>query len=295
MGAGAGLWGTPWGQGAFREGASEGKAGPGCTRPAAGVLRSPGVSLAALRSVRRAGRNTCCCCGGSPVPADSNTPKVGFSQSLVLDPCGREGVQTLRQRHTEGRQSCQTRAARGPVSRSTCAVTARLSCSANFPEEGRLPQVSALWLHQQHLPKTAPDTRSLDHDACRLLSCERGQSKRRRYRPSAGSGGLPVSGLSAVKRGELASRCHMLVDDFFQETFCRRQEGQAVPPLPPWGTAGSALGPLGHPHGTTWLMKHAQRLQLIQFPAKTGRPEWFPPPWGLRLPVSRRRKGTFDN
>lgn len=147
--------GTTVGQGAFREGPPEGKAGPGCTRPAADVPRSPGERRST--SICPPSRLVCCC-GGSPVPADSNTPKVGFSQSLVLDPCGREGVQTLR-RHTEGGRA--VRHAELHVSgkaRSTCAVMARLSCSANFPE--RRPTSPGL---RPVAPPTAPSKDSPGH------------------------------------------------------------------------------------------------------------------------------------
>lgn len=65
--------GTTVGQGAFRERASEGKAGPGCTRPAADVPKPWW-----RRSTSICPEAACLLLWGSPVPASANTPKLDF-------------------------------------------------------------------------------------------------------------------------------------------------------------------------------------------------------------------------
>lgn len=73
--------GTTLGQGAFREGPPEGKAGQGCARPVADMTRS---------AVEHRSPSICLlswpvsCCEGSPGPTESNAPEVGFSSEPGL-------------------------------------------------------------------------------------------------------------------------------------------------------------------------------------------------------------------
>lgn len=92
--------GTTLGQGAFREGPPEGEAGQGCARPVADVPRRL-LSIAALPSACRASLSAAV--RGAQCPPRATPSELAFPQSLVSDPCGKEGVQTLRRHMESGR------------------------------------------------------------------------------------------------------------------------------------------------------------------------------------------------
>ena len=104
---------------------------------------------------------------------------------------------------------------------------------------------------------TLPPAR-LDLHTCSPLSCEGGsiQAGGGIDLPQGQEACHPLSGRSAVRRA-LAFRSHMPVDDLFPGNSLRKAGGTGGPPPPaPTGNDGALpRAALGHPRGTTWLMR----------------------------------------
>ena len=300
--------GTTRGQGAFREGPPEGEAGQGCARPVADVPGS--VAERGSTSICLPSRPVCCC-EGSPVPAESHTPRVGFSSEPSLGSLWEGGVQTLR-RHMEsgkavrhvGRRCDKARLHSCSHGRSPALLISekadfpgsppcgstnstfqrrpghseprpprlprspRPPCLPRSPRPPRLPPLSSTStpaparLDLDACPPLASTSTlppaHLDLHTCPPLSCEGGsiQAGGGIDLPQGQEACHPLSGRSAVRRA-LAFCSHMPVDDLFPGNSLRKAGGTGGPPPPaPTGNDGALpRAALGHPRGTTWLMR----------------------------------------